>query len=175
MNRYATTRHSCSTSTHMFPRCVCCMPVPTSIPPAPTPPHTHAHISRLKQRMIFTVDGDTGLWLVVFGWHLPDVEGLFGRFGQQAEHDDDGVGLRKTIWVDLSVHTTTYRKKLHFYIYSAFTVHFRLSPKVYNQTVQQLKFLGNPNLQATSSKDGKGQINKTKWSCQIEVFRKWIQ
>lgn len=53
--------------------------------------------------MIFTVNSDAGLWLVVFVWHLPDVEGLGGRVGEDAEHQDDGVGMGKTDGVDVSV------------------------------------------------------------------------
>lgn len=53
--------------------------------------------------MIFTVNSDAGLWLVIFAWHLPDVEGLGGRVGQEAEHQDDGVGVWKTVRVDISV------------------------------------------------------------------------
>lgn len=56
--------------------------------------------------MIFTVNSDAGLWLVVFARHLPDVEGLCGRVGEEAEHQDDGVGVGKTERVDVSVHKT---------------------------------------------------------------------
>lgn len=56
--------------------------------------------------MIFTVNSDAGLWLVVFAGHLPDVESLGGRVGQEAEHQDDGVGVGQTVRVDLSVHDT---------------------------------------------------------------------
>lgn len=38
--------------------------------------------------------------------HLPDVEGLGGGVGQEAEHQDDGVGVGKTVRVDLSVRET---------------------------------------------------------------------
>lgn len=40
---------------------------------------------------------------MIFARHLPDVEGLGGRVGQEAEHQDDGVGVGKTFRVDLSV------------------------------------------------------------------------
>lgn len=53
-----------------------------------------------------TVHGEAGLWLVVFAGELPDVEGLGGRVGQQTEHQDDGVGLRKTVRMDVSVQET---------------------------------------------------------------------
>lgn len=39
---------------------------------------------------------------MVFARHLPDVEGLLGRVGQEAEHHDDGVGVGKTKRVDVS-------------------------------------------------------------------------
>lgn len=39
---------------------------------------------------------------MVFAGHLPDVEGLGGGVGQQPEHEDDGVGVRKAVRVDLS-------------------------------------------------------------------------
>lgn len=53
--------------------------------------------------MIFTVKSDAGLWLVVFARHLPDVKGLGGRVGEEAEHQDDGVGVGKTERVEVSV------------------------------------------------------------------------
>lgn len=40
---------------------------------------------------------------MVFGRHLPDVEGLGGGVGQEAEHQDDGVGVGEAIGVDLPV------------------------------------------------------------------------
>jgi len=58
--------------------------------------HTHTHGG-------LTVQGDPGLRLVVFVGHLPDVEGLGRRVGQQADHQDDGEGVRKTIRVELAV------------------------------------------------------------------------
>lgn len=54
-----------------------------------------------------TVDGDTGLRFVILAGNLPDVEGLSGRFGQQAEHEDDGVSVRKAIRVDVSAQRET--------------------------------------------------------------------
>lgn len=39
---------------------------------------------------------------MVFAGHLPEVEGLSGRVGQQSEHEDDGVGVRKAVRVDVS-------------------------------------------------------------------------
>lgn len=39
---------------------------------------------------------------MIFARHLPDVEGLLGRVGQEAEHYDDGVGVGKTKRVDVS-------------------------------------------------------------------------
>lgn len=39
---------------------------------------------------------------MIFAGHLPDVKGLSRRVGQQAEHEDDGVGVRKAIRVDVS-------------------------------------------------------------------------
>lgn len=51
---------------------------------------------------MLTIDGDAGLWLVIFVGHLPDVKGLSGRIGQQPEHEDDGVGVRKAAGVDVS-------------------------------------------------------------------------
>lgn len=55
---------------------------------------------------MLTVHGDAGLWLVIFGRHLPDVEGLGWRVGQEAEHHDDGVGMWETVGVDLAVQQT---------------------------------------------------------------------
>lgn len=59
---------------------------------------------------MLTVHIDAGLWLVIFGRHLPDVEGLGRRVGQEAEHHDDGVGVWETVGVDLAVRET---KKQH--------------------------------------------------------------
>ncbi len=59
-----------------------------------------------EKRVIFTVNSDAGLWLVILARHLPDVEGLGGRVRQEAEHQDDSVGVGKTVRVDLSVHET---------------------------------------------------------------------
>lgn len=39
---------------------------------------------------------------MVSAGHLPEVEGLSGGVGQQSEHEDDGVGVRKAVRVDLS-------------------------------------------------------------------------
>lgn len=50
-----------------------------------------------------TVDGDADLRVVVFVRNLPDIERFGGRVGQQAEEQDDGVGWRETLGVDLSV------------------------------------------------------------------------
>lgn len=48
-----------------------------------------------------TVDGDARLRSVILAGHLPDVEGLGGRVGKQAEHEDDGVGVRKAVGMDV--------------------------------------------------------------------------
>lgn len=57
---------------------------------------------RVREETALTVDGDAGLWSVILAGHLPDVEGLGGRVGQQAEHEDDGVGVRKAVRMDVS-------------------------------------------------------------------------
>lgn len=62
---------------------------------------------RLRREGPLTVDGDAGLRFVVLAGNLPDVEGLGGRFGQQAEHEDDGVRVRKAIRVDVSAQRET--------------------------------------------------------------------
>lgn len=56
----------------------------------------------VREETALTVDGDAGLWSVILAGHLPDVEGLGGRVGQQAEHEDDGVGVRKAVRMDVS-------------------------------------------------------------------------
>lgn len=56
----------------------------------------------MKNWGTLTVDGDARLRPVVFAGHLPDVEGLGGGVGQQPEHEDDGVGVRKAVRVDVS-------------------------------------------------------------------------
>ena len=58
--------------------------------------------------MVVTVDGDSGLRLVVLAGDLPDVEGLSGGVWEQAEHEQYGVGVGESVRVDLPVpHTTT--------------------------------------------------------------------
>lgn len=66
-------------------------------PPSPT---------TQEEQVIRTVQCDAGLRLVVFARHLPDVEGCGGRVRQKAEHQDDCVGVGKTVRVDLSVRET---------------------------------------------------------------------
>lgn len=63
---------------------------------------------------MLTVHGDAGLRLVIFGRHLPDVEGLGWRVGQEAEHHDDGVGMREAVGVDLAVRQT--KKHLCYWV-----------------------------------------------------------
>lgn len=50
---------------------------------------------------MLTVNGDPDLRVVVPVGDLPDIKGLGGRVGQQAEEEDDGVGRGKTFRVDL--------------------------------------------------------------------------
>lgn len=50
---------------------------------------------------LLTVKGDPDLRVVVPVGDLPDIKGLGGRVGQQAEEQDDGVGRGKTFRVDL--------------------------------------------------------------------------
>lgn len=69
-------------------------------------PFSHNTHTSADNGLIFTVDCDAGLWLVILARHLPDVEGLGGRVGQEAEHQDDRVGAGKTVRVDLSVRET---------------------------------------------------------------------
>lgn len=54
-----------------------------------------------------TVDGDSGLRLVVLAGDLPDVKGLTGGVWEQPEHQQDGVGRGKSFWVDLPTHENT--------------------------------------------------------------------
>lgn len=72
--------------------------------PLPVFIHHFFHlISKPDQKgSTLTVDGDAGLGLVIFAGHLPDVEGLSRGVGQQPEHEDDGVGVRKAVRVDVS-------------------------------------------------------------------------
>lgn len=79
---------------------------------------TRHHIHTHDTIMTRTVQSDAGLRLVVFARHLPDVEGLGGRVGQKAEHQDDGVGVGKTVGVDLSVRET---KRGHVLLESGLT------------------------------------------------------
>lgn len=60
-----------------------------------------------RREALLTVDGDAGLRFVILAGNLPDVEGLGGRFGQQAEHEDDGVSVRKAVRVDVSAQRET--------------------------------------------------------------------
>lgn len=71
----------------------------------PSSNNTHTQ-QWIRTEEIFTVQSDAGLWLVIAGWHLPDVEGLGWCVGQETEHQDDGVGMRKTVRVDVSGHQT---------------------------------------------------------------------
>lgn len=50
---------------------------------------------------MLTVQGEPDLRVVVPVGDLPDIKGLGGRVGQQAEEEDDGVGWGKTFWMDL--------------------------------------------------------------------------
>lgn len=50
---------------------------------------------------LLTVKGEPDLRVVVPVGDLPDIKGLGGRVGQQAEEQDDGVGRGKTFRVDL--------------------------------------------------------------------------
>lgn len=68
----------------------------------------HLKLSVYQERETpLTVDGDAGLRFVILAGYLPDVEGLSWRFGQQAEHEDDGVGVRKAVRVDVSAQRET--------------------------------------------------------------------
>lgn len=51
---------------------------------------------------MLTVKGDPDLRVVVLVGDLPDIKGLGGGVGQQAEEEDDGVGRGKTFRVDFS-------------------------------------------------------------------------
>lgn len=66
-----------------------------------------------RREAALTVDGDAGLRFVILAGNLPDVEGLGGRFGQQAEHEDDGVSVRKAVRVDVSAQRETEAIILH--------------------------------------------------------------
>lgn len=65
---------------------------------------------------VLTVEADPDLGVVVFVGNLPDIEGLRGRVGRQAEEEDDGVGRGQAFRVDLPVsvqkrHTCSERQK----------------------------------------------------------------
>lgn len=53
------------------------------------------------RRGLLTVKSDPDLRVVAPVGDLPDIKGLGGRVGQQAEEEDDGVGRGKTFRVDL--------------------------------------------------------------------------
>lgn len=59
-----------------------------------------------RKEKVLTVKGESNLRVVILIGYLPYIKGVLARVREETEEENEGVGGRKTFWMDFPLRTT---------------------------------------------------------------------